>query len=130
MMTATTTRGRHKKPRLIQQELFEAPRCPVIPPGVAHVRRAGPSKLRAFKTLHAIWTHRADGWAKKDWPWTAMLLPTETRQIPYTKGSTDPWEILNYAGMWMDDAGLLVHGRTEWEALRLLCKANDIPFTL
>lgn len=95
-------------------------------PNLIDVSKDSPSKadkLEAFKKEHGIWTHRATI-AKQDYPWSALLLPTNPHyELPYQEFVKDlePVEIIAGYCRILDEAGFLVTGKTESEAIDRLC---------
>lgn len=112
-------------------------------PTLFEVPKDSPShkeRIEAFKKRVGIWTHNAGVKANANdpefSPWMAMLLPKDGEGVErysdhrcYTKGSDDPFEII--AGYCrIIDAGRVAYGKTEREAIEILCKENQILIDL
>lgn len=90
-------------------------------------------KMEAFKKLHGIETHYAGkGWTREDHPWSACLMP-RAREIaaPYVKEENpNLFDLVANAARLLEEAGVLVTGETERDAIRNLCEDNKIQCDL
>jgi hypothetical protein len=102
-------------------------------PNLLDVPKTGLSareKLRAFKAAHGIETKHCPGMTRKEHPWLACLMPA-ARQFGYgVTAESDLFDCVEKVGRLLDEAGVLVTGETERDALRRLCECNDIPCAL
>jgi hypothetical protein len=85
--------------------------------------------LQAFKTRQGVWTHNAHFRDRKEHPWSALLVPRARKMLAGYIGGGDPDDpvslIAGYCRL-LDEAGLLVTGETELDAVQRLCAANEI----
>lgn len=88
-------------------------------------------RIKAFKQLHGIETHYAGkGWGKENHPWSACLMPA-ARTFGYGVTETsDLFDVVSKVARLLEEAGVLVTGETEREAIRTLCENNKIPCDL
>lgn len=90
-------------------------------------------RIKAFKELHGIETHYAGRtWGKKNNPWDACLMP-RARQIGSNYGCNETstlGELVGSVCRLLEEAGVLVTGETECDAIRTLCENNKIPCDL
>jgi hypothetical protein len=86
-------------------------------------------KLEMFKEDHSIWTHGSPKFTGDD-RWCALLVNVaRTRLAGYglTLEKT-PMEMISGYCRLLDEADLLVTGKTERAAVKTLCELNGIPF--
>lgn len=104
-------------------------------PLLINVPKDSPSrkeKLDAFKAKHQIETHNAGpGWGKANHPWSACLM-SAAREMgeEYETPVKNIGDAVAHFCRLLDEAGLLVTGETERDAVRRLCEKNDIVFDL
>jgi hypothetical protein len=89
-------------------------------------------KLNEFKAKNGVWTHCAP--PEIEGRWTALLMPgnPHINPIPYQDAfkTFEPMDIIAGYCRVLDDAGFLVTGETEREAIENLCRNLNIPFEL
>lgn len=87
-------------------------------------------RLESLKQSFGIETHFSKAFEIDDNPWIAGHLPTARRMGYGVTDKSDLFDCVAKIGRLMEDNGSLVEGRTEREAIHLLCKNLGLPFTL
>lgn len=86
-------------------------------------------RLKALKKRQGIWTWHCKEFRREDHPWEALLVPRARRRLAGYSGTAEsdaPEDlIMNYCRL-LEEAGLLVSGETELQAVRALCIANNM----
>jgi hypothetical protein len=75
--------------------------------------------LQAFKTRQGVWTYCGKGMKREEHPWEALLVPSGGEP-------DDPVSLIAGYCRLLEEAGLLVTGETELDAVQRLCAANEI----
>lgn len=88
-------------------------------------------QIEAFKAKHSIETHNAGPkWGRENYPWSACLMPA-ARKFGYgVTEQSNIYDAVAKVGRLLSEAGYLVEGRTEREAIQMLCQNCDIPCDL
>jgi len=88
-------------------------------------------RLHAFMAKHGIETHYAGkALGRENYPWAACLMP-RARQFGYGVTATDDlFECVAKVGRLLEEAGVLVEGQTEREAVEELCRQQHIQFNI
>jgi hypothetical protein len=85
--------------------------------------------LQAFKTRQGVWTYCGKGMKREEHPWEALLVPRARKMLAGYIGGGEPDDpvslIAGYCRL-LEEAGLLVTGETELDAVQRLCAANEI----
>jgi hypothetical protein len=90
-------------------------------------------RVNAFKKKHDIFTHYAGrSFGKENEPWDALWVTGARKLLKgYTgSGVVIPEELIANWCRLLDEASLLLTGKTERDAIRELCQCNNIPCDL
>lgn len=82
-------------------------------------------RLEAFVKQHRIFTY-----GNKAHGWDAMLIEQARQFLAEYRGKTEghPIEMISGYCRLLEEANMLVTGKTEREAIEELCRLNKIPF--
>jgi len=95
---------------------------------VPQIKQHKKSRLKAFKEKHGIETWFSKGFEQDGVPWMACLMP-RARQFGYGVTPTSSLcDCVSKVGRLLEEAGVLVEGKTEWLTIKKLCEANNIIF--
>lgn len=106
-----------------ERMLIDVPRTP----------RNRKADIAEFKRANHIWTYSSGPAFEHCGKWTALLLPGNPHsELPYGEDMDpkEPMEIIAGYCRVLEEAGFLVDGPTEREAIRALCGNLQIPCTL